>query len=73
MKKTGIPITKLERFDPFKSAVAFKEGTVTVLVSEAPQLRLEDEIYGPYEEQKIELPTAVAMLLLCKGAARVAE
>ena len=73
LKKTEVPITKLERFDPFKSAVAFKEGTVTVLVSEAPQLRLEDEIYGPYEEQKIELPTAVAMLLLCKGAARVAE
>lgn len=72
-KKTEVPITKLERFDPFKSAVAFKEGTVTVLVSEAPQLRLEDETYGPYKEQKIELPTAVAMLLLCKGAARVVE
>jgi len=73
LKKTEVPLTKLEHFDPFKSAVAFKEGTVTVFVSEAPKLKLEDEIYGPYKEQKIELPTAVAMLLLCKGAAGVVE
>lgn len=73
LKKTKVPVTRLEHFDPFKSAIAFKEDTVTVLVSEAPQIRLEDETYGPYKEQKIELPTAMAMLLLCKGAARMVE
>jgi len=73
LKKTEVPLTMLEHFDPFKSAIAFRQGAITVLVSEAPQLRLEDETYGPYKEQKIELPAAVAMLILCKGAAKVVE
>ncbi|KPV63806.1 MAG: DNA primase small subunit PriS [Candidatus Bathyarchaeota archaeon BA2] len=73
LKKIEVPITGIEYLDPFKSAVAFKEGTVTVFVSEAPQFRLGDEIYGPYKGQKIELPTAAALLLLCKGAAKVME
>ena len=71
LRKIEVPISGIERFDPLKSAIAFKEGVVTFFVSEAPQFRLGEEIYGPYERQRIELPTAVALLLLCKGAARV--
>jgi len=73
LKKIEVPITGIEHFDPLKSAVTFKEGTVTVLVSDAPKLRLGDETYGPYKGQKIELPTAAALMLLCKGAAKVVE
>jgi len=73
LKKIEVPITGIEYFDPLKSAVAFKEGMVRVFVSEAPKFRLGDEFYGPYEGQKIELPTAAALLLLCKGAAKVME
>ena len=73
LKKIEVPITGIEHFDPLKSAVTFKVGTVTVLVSEAPQFRLGNELYGPYEGQKIELPTAAALMLLCKGAAKVVE
>jgi len=73
LKKVEIPISGIEDFDPLKSTVAFKEGDVTVLVSEAPQFRVEDETYGPFERQKIELPTAAAMMLLCKGVAKVVQ
>jgi DNA primase catalytic subunit len=73
LKKVEFPLAGIEDFDPLKSAVAFKEGEVTVLVSEAPQFRVEDEIYGPFERQKIELPTAAALMLLCKGVAKVAQ
>jgi DNA primase small subunit len=73
LKKIEVPITGVEHFDPLKSAVTFKKGTVTVLVSDAPQFRLAGETYGPYKEQKIELPTAAALMLLCKGAAQVVE
>jgi len=73
LKKIEVPITGIEHFDPFKSAVTFKKGTVTVLVSDAPKFRLGDETYGPYKGQKIELPTAAALMLLCKGAAKVVE
>ena len=71
LKKIEVPVTGIEHFDPFKKAIAFKEGTVTVFVSKAPKFRLGDEIFGPYEKQKIELPTTAALFLLCKGAAKV--
>ncbi len=73
LKKTEVPVTGMENFDPLKRAVAFDGGTVTVLVSDAPQFRLGDEIYGPYKEQKIEVSTAAALMLLCKGVAKVVE
>ena len=73
LKKSEVPISGIEHFDPFKSALAFKEGTVIILVSDAPEFRLGDETYGPYNERKIELPTAAALMLLCKGAAKVVE
>lgn len=72
--KTGlkkVDVTSIEDFDPFKEAVAFQEGTATIFVSDAPQFRLGDEVYGPYEEQRVELPTAAALFLLCKEAAKV--
>ena len=71
LKKIKVSVTEIEDFDPFKDAVVFKEDTITVLVSDAPKFRLGDEIYGPYKEEKIELPTAAALLLLCKRAAKV--
>ena len=71
LKKVEFSIAQIEDFDPLKSAVAFKTGEVTVHVSDAPQFRVEDEIYGPFERQKVELPTAAALMLLCKGMAEV--
>jgi len=73
LKKIEVPITGIERFDPLKSAIAFKEGTVTVLVFDAPKFRLGDQTYGPYKNRQVELPTAAALLLLCKGMAEVKE
>jgi len=73
LKKTEFPILMLENFDPFKSAIAFKKGTATVLVSDAPEFRLGDQTFGPYKNQKIELPMAAAILLVCRKRAEVTE
>jgi DNA primase small subunit len=72
LTKTEVSISDLEHFDPFRDAVAFKKGAVTVFVLEAPKFRVGDEVYGPIENRKVELPTAAAMLLLCKGLAETA-
>jgi len=72
-KKVEFPASAIDDFDPFKTAVAFKEGMVTVFVSDAPKFRLSDEIFGPYKNQKVELPSAAAALLICKGRAEVVE
>ena len=74
--KTGLlkvecTVSRLEAFDPFQEAVAFKGGTARVLVSDAPEFRLGGETFGPYKNQKVELPTAAAVLLVCKGRAEV--
>jgi len=73
LKKTIVSFTDIERFDPLKNAIAFEKGALTVVVSEASQFRLGNETYGPYKNERVELPTAAALFLLCKGAATVSE
>jgi DNA primase small subunit len=72
LKKIKVAATGIERFNPFKSAVAFRKGTAKVRISSAPQFQLRDESYGPYQDEAVELPTAVALLLLCKRRAKMA-
>jgi len=69
--KVEFPVSTIHDFDPFKDAIAFKEGTTTVNVSDAPEFRLGDEMFGPYRNQKVELPTAAAVLLICRDRAQV--
>jgi len=73
LKKVEFCVGEIERFDPLKSALAFTHGTISLEVAEAPQFRLRDTIYGPFKNQKVELPAAAAMFLLCKGVAGVLE
>jgi DNA primase small subunit len=72
LKKVEFPAKRLADFDPFEEAVAFKGGAVNVFVSDAPEFRLEGSVFGPYKEQTVEVPTAAAVLLICKGRAEVA-
>ncbi|MDH7503861.1 MAG: hypothetical protein QHJ82_14275, partial [Verrucomicrobiota bacterium] len=61
----------IESFDPLKCAVAFKSEEVKLYVDEAPQFRMGEETFGPFNQQKVELPLAAALFLLCKEAAEV--
>ncbi|UCF44675.1 MAG: hypothetical protein JSW44_02550, partial [Candidatus Bathyarchaeota archaeon] len=73
LKKVEFPLKNLENFDPFEEAVAFKEGTVKVFVSDAPEFRLGGNVLGPYKNQTVELPTAAGILLICKNRAEVVK
>jgi DNA primase small subunit len=73
LRKTWFPISHIENFDPFEQAVAFRTGTARVFVSDAPRFTLGGEAFGPYRNQKVELPTAAAILLVCKKRAEIAE
>jgi len=70
-KKVEVSISKIDDFDPFKEAIAFKRGSVKILVHNSPQYRVGEEIFGPYKNVMVELPTAAAVLLICKGRAEV--
>ncbi len=69
--KVEFPVKDLDEFDPFRGAVAFNEGKVRLLVSSAPEFRISEQTYGPFKNQKVELPTAAAVLLILKGRAEV--
>ena len=71
-KKVQIPSESLASFDPFKNAIAFKEGAARILVSDAPEFRLNNEQFGPFRNEKVELPTPAALLLICKKKAEMA-
>lgn len=73
MKKVEFSVADIGNFDPFTNAITFRKGNVTVFVASAPEFRLQDETFGPYQQQKVDLPTAAALLLVCKGKAEVAE
>ncbi len=69
--KVEFPVSQLDEVDVFKEAVAFKEGSAKVLVSDAPEFRLGGETFGPFKNKAVELPTAAAVLLICKGRAEL--
>jgi DNA primase small subunit len=73
LKKVEFPAEDLEYFDPFTGAVAFKKGEAKVLVSNAPQFKMSGKTFGPYQNQTVTLPTAAAVMLICKGRAEVAN
>lgn len=72
-KKVELPISKIDEFDPFKEAIAFRDGSIKVKVVSAPAFRVGDETFGPYKNGIIELPTAAALLLLCRERAEAVE
>lgn len=69
LKVVTIPVGKLEAFDPLQEAIAFTKGTLTIWVTEAQAFRVGSNTYGPYKDEKVELPTAAAISLLCKKVA----
>jgi len=71
--KVSFPVEEIEKFDPLSSAIAFKKGEVTIYVEKAPKFRIGEETFGPFEDEKIELPMSAALFLLCKGIAEVAD
>ena len=72
-KKIEFPLNRLDSFDPFKEAVAFNGGNVKVCVSDVPLFRIGENMFGPYKDQKVELSTAAAVLLICKERAELVK
>ncbi len=73
LKKVGFPLSAMDDFDPFKHGIAFRKGALRVFVFSAPAFRIGSEVFGPYINQRVELPTAAAVFLVCKDRAKVVE
>ncbi len=61
----------MERFDPMKDAIAFKEGHVKIIADTKNALIMNGMEYGPYSKEEVTIETAPAMYLYLKGLAKV--
>ncbi len=62
-------VSELDRFDPMEDAVAFRNGTLEVMVQKAQKFTMLGTEFGPYDNRKEELPLSVALYLLLKRVA----
>ncbi len=67
----NVPADHVDEFDPFFESPAF-QGMTRVHVKDAPDFRLGGKHFGPFHDEKVDLPTSAAMLLLCKRRAEPA-
>ena len=63
----------MERFDPMKDAIAFKEGQIKIRADTKNVLSMNGKEYGPYNHDEVTIETAPAMYLYLKGLAEVVE
>ncbi len=66
-----IKFSELSNFDPMSDTIAFKKGNLKVLAELPTTLTMNGEIYGPYKNQIVELPTGVSVYLFLKGNAKI--
>jgi len=69
LKASRITYNDLERFDPLRDAVAFRDGEIKVYVREAPRVRIGNHEVGPLKGAEVVVPKALGLYLICKGAA----
>jgi DNA primase small subunit len=61
----------MDRFDPMKDAVAFREGNLKIIADTKNVLSMNGKEYGPYNKEEVTIETAPAMYLYLKGLAKV--
>jgi len=61
--------TELEGFDPLSKAVAFRGDSIKIYVKDAPRIRIGDTSIGPLKDARVEVPKALGIYMICRGAA----
>ena len=74
--KTGflvqeVLLSDIDDYDPLAMPVVLGDRGSEVYVEKAPQFRLKDRIFGPYEKERVDLPLYAAVYLLLKGHAKL--
>jgi DNA primase small subunit len=63
----------LNSFQPTVDAVAFGREPVKITVSYSPEIWFDEQNYGPYRDEVVEVPESLAIYLILKGTARLAR
>jgi DNA primase small subunit len=59
----------IDNFDPFTTACVLGDEETSVHVIYAPKFKLRENVYGPFKDNDVKLPTFAAVYLICKGLA----
>ena len=66
-------IDNIDSFSPLTDAVAFSEEPIKIHVFYSPQFELKEQLFGPYKNQKVNLPEMAAVFLVALGLAEPLE
>jgi len=74
--KTGfrvvqMTVEKLNDFEPLRDSVAFDTGSIMIKIGKTKSITIGDKVYGPYKNERAELPMASALFFLCRGEANL--
>ncbi len=64
-----LSMTKLYDFNPLEDAIVFEGEPVQVNVKAAMPIKIGGQLYGPYRNETVKLPMAVALFFICRGNA----
>ena len=67
-----IQCNDLAKFDPYVEACFLSDDTVEVLANCPIELKLKNKKFGPYNNEKVTVPTFAAVYMICKKLARIA-
>ena len=62
----------LSKFDPYTEASFHSDNSVEVFANCPIEFKLKNKKFGPYINEKITIPTFVAVYMICKKLARIA-
>lgn len=62
---------KLKAFSPLSDAIVFSEKPASIKASNVPRFELNKKEFGPYSNEKAELPEYAAVYLIARGAAEL--
>lgn len=68
LKAMAVDLEDMENFDPFAEAAVFR-GMQRIQVADSPEVRIDEQRFGPYVDETVEVPLSVAVLLVAKGVA----
>ncbi|MEM2930555.1 MAG: DNA primase small subunit domain-containing protein [Thermoproteota archaeon] len=72
MAKKRIRYEDLLSFKPLEEAIALGNEETSLKVKIAPKFNLGGGTFGPFKDEKVELPTYAAVYLICKGVGEYA-
>ncbi|MCX8158240.1 MAG: hypothetical protein N3D73_01085 [Candidatus Diapherotrites archaeon] len=69
LKASIVELRDIKNFDPLKNSIVFPEKAIKINVKSVPSFELNSKVFGPYENETVELPAYAAIYLIARNYA----